>query len=125
MENKIILEPNHVNYKFDPRLKHGFIASGITFVVGSGATIALVPTVIGAIFSGMITIILTPLTFKVAYNMAAPKARKLVEKDVEQYLEKEKKLVVEWLGSVEAAFENDFNEFCSENDFKLNGEQNV
>ncbi len=121
LENKLKLEPDVVNYSFDPRLKQGLIISGITFVVGSGVTLALAPSVVGAIVSGIVTIILSAIAFKISYDKASPKARESVKNDIDGYLELTEKQVCDWLEKVVTAFEDDFYDFCSSNGFKLEG----
>jgi len=124
LENKLALDPDIVKYTFDPRLKQGLIASGITFVAGTCVTLTLVPSVVGAIVSGIVTLLLSALVFKIAYDKASPKAREIVMMDIEKYLEASQKQVSEWLEKVVAAFENDFHAFCSTNGFVLEGEPN-
>lgn len=119
--NKLELDPELMNYTSDPRLKQGLIASGTIFVVGSGVTLTLIPSVVGTIVSGLVTILLAAYTFKFAYDKAAPKARELVIKDIDEYLERSKKQVIEWLGKVEEAFESDFNNFCATSGIELKG----
>jgi len=121
LENRLKLEPDVVDYSFDPRLKQGLIVSGTTFVVGAGVTLALTPSVVGAIMSGIVTIILSAIAFKIVYDKASPKARESVKNDINSYLELTEKQVANWLGKVVTAFEDDFRNFCSSNGFKLEG----
>ncbi|QTA83800.1 Uncharacterized protein dnl_62160 [Desulfonema limicola] len=119
LKNKLAIEPNIVKYTSDPRLKQGLIASGITFVVGTGITAALAP-----IFAGIVTIVLTAFAFKFAYEKAAPKAREIIKMDIDHFLTASQRQVVEWLEKVETAFENDFSGFCAKNGFELKGKLN-
>lgn len=119
VKNKLTLEPELVNYTFDPRLKQGLIASSITLAVGTGITLIIAPHVIEAIAAGIVTIVLSGVAFKLAYDKASPQARELIKKDIDKYLETSKNQVIEWLGKVEIAFQNDFSEFCSKNGFNL------
>jgi hypothetical protein len=93
------------------------IASGITFVAGTSVTLAFVPSVVGIIVAGIITIFLSALAFKIAYDKTSPKAREIIKIDINQYLEASQNQVIEWLGKVGAAFEKDFHVFCSTNGF--------
>lgn len=122
LENKLALDPDIVKYTSDPRLKWGLIASGITFVAGTSVTLTLAPSVVGAMVTGIVTILLSALAFKLAYDKASPKARELVKMDIYQYLEASQKQILEWLGKVGTAFENDFHAFCSTIGFALEGE---
>lgn len=121
LENKLKLESDVVNYSFDPRLKQSLIVSGTTFIVGAGVSLALTPSVVGAIVSGIVTIILSAIAFKISYDKASPKARESVKNDIDSYLELTEKQVCDWLEKVATAFEDDFYEFCSSNGFKLEG----
>lgn len=120
-ENRLKLEPDVINYSFDPRQKQGLIVSGTTFIVGSGVTLALTSSVVGAIVSGIVTIILSAIAFKISYDKAAPKSRESVKNDINGYLELTEKQVCDWLEKVVTAFENDFHNFCTSNGFKLEG----
>lgn len=124
LENKIALDPDIVKYTSDPRLKQGLIASGITFVAGTGVTLTLAPNVVGAIVSGIIAILLSAFAFKIARDKASSKAREIIKMDIDQYLEVSQKQVFEWLEKVGAAFENDFHAFCATNGFALEGKSN-
>ncbi|MDR3503935.1 MAG: hypothetical protein P4L79_15295 [Legionella sp.] len=119
LENKLELESDMVVYTFDPRLKQGLIASGITFVAGIGISLTLTSSVVRAIVSGIITMLLSALAFKIVYDKASPKARELVKRDIDKYRKTSQKQVAEWLEKVETAFENDFHDFCSTNGFEL------
>jgi hypothetical protein len=121
LENELKINPNIVNYSTDPRLKQGLIAGGITFVVGSIVTkTVFIPTiVVGAIVSGLVTILLSAIAFKIAYDKAAPKSRDAVRADIDKSLEIAKLQVQTWLKSVIDAFSKDFSEFCSSNGFRL------
>jgi len=119
-KNKLKLEPNIVKYSSDPRMKQSLIAGGITLIVGTGVTITAMPTIIGAILSGLFIIVLSAL----AYNQASPKARELVKDDIEKYLTASEAQVNNWLKSVIDAFSNDLENFCSSNGFQLTGKLN-
>lgn len=121
LENKLELEPDIVDYTSDPRLKQGLIASGITFVVGAGITSTLFFSMVGAVISGMVTILLSAIAFKIAYEKASPKAREIVKNDIDQYLKTSQMQVAEWLEKTATAFDNDLTAFCSANGFELNG----
>lgn len=129
VNNKFALEPDIVRYTSDPRLMNGLIASGITFVVGTGITrvvgtgitLTLTPSFVGAIVSGIVTILLSALVFKITYDKASPKAREIIKLDIDQHLQQSQKQVMEWLKTVETAFKTDFHAFCSTNGFTEGG----
>ncbi len=121
VENKLSLEPEYVKYSSDPQLVHGLVAAGITFITGAAITgIAFIPTmVIGAIVSGIVTLILTAVAFKFAYDKAEPKAISKMIEDIDAYLESSKTQVFEWLGKVILSFDNEFKSFCSNNGWEV------
>lgn len=121
IENKLSLEPEYVKYSSDPQLVNGLVAAGITFVVGAAITgIAFIPTmVIGAIVSGIVTLILSAMAFKFAYDKAEPKAISKMIEDIEAYLENSKTQVLEWLGKVILSFDNEFKSFCGNNGWEV------
>lgn len=123
LENRLEIDPGIVKYSTDPRLKQGLIAGGITFVAGSivTATVFIPTVVIGAIVSGFITILLSAIAFKIAYDKAAPKSRETVKANIDKYLENAERQVQTWLKPVIDAFSKDFKEFCSSNGFRLEG----
>jgi len=119
LENRLTLEPDIVKYSSDPRLRQGLIIAGTTFVIGSGVTATLIPSVVGAVVSGIITILLSAIAFNIAYDKASPKARESVKSDIDSYLEETEGQVISWMKKVITAFDDDFNDFCSTNGFKL------
>jgi hypothetical protein len=121
VENKLSLEPEYVKYSSDPQLVHGLVAAGVTFITGAAITgIAFIPTlVIGAIVSGIVTLILTAVAFKFAYDKAEPKAISKMIEDIEAYLESSKTQVFEWLNKVVLSFNNEFKSFCSNNGWEV------
>jgi hypothetical protein len=119
LENRISLDPDIVKYTSDPQLKQGLISSGVTLVLGTGVTYALNLSTVGTIVSGIVTILLSAYAFKIGHNKAAPKAREIIKNDIDQYLESSQIQVLDWLQKVEAAFEKNFQTFCSTNGFLL------
>ena len=121
IENKLSLEPEYVKYSNDPQLVHGLVAAGVTFITGAAITgIAFIPTmIIGAIVSGIVTLILSAVAFKFAYDKAEPKAISKMIEDIESYLESSKTQVSEWLGKVIPSFDNEFRSFCSNNGWEV------
>lgn len=124
VHNKLSLEPEYVKYSKDPQLVEGLIAAGATFFVASASIFAtasmhglvsIPPTIVEVIVSGMVTLILSALAFKFAYDKAKPKAISAMTKDIELYLENSKKQVIDWLEKVILKFNEEFKSFCDEN----------
>ena len=121
IENKLSLEPEYIKYSSDPQLVNGLVAAGITFVAGAAITgIAFIPTtVIGAIVSGIVTLILSAVAFKFASKKAEPKAISKMIEDIDSYLESSKAQVFDWLGKVIYYFDNEFKSFCNNNGWEV------
>lgn len=120
-ENKLSLEPDVVKYTPDPRFTQGLIASGITFVVGTGITIALAPSIVETMVAGIVTVLLSAFAFKLAFDKASPKAREITKLDIKEYLKESQTQVLTWLSKVERSFNDDFHKFCSDNGFEAEG----
>ncbi|SUP46819.1 Uncharacterised protein [Vibrio metschnikovii] len=123
LENKLSLEPNVVYYASDPRLTQGLIASGITFVVGTGITVALDPSIVETIVAGVVTVLLSVFAFKLAFDKASLKAREVTKLDIDEYLKESQTQVLAWLSKVEKNFNDDFHKFCSDNGFEVEEEK--
>ena len=121
VENKLSLEPECVKYTSDPQLVQGLVAAGFTFITGAAITgIAFISKmVIGAIISGIVTLILSAVAFKFAYDKAEPKAISKMIEDIEAYLESSKTQVFEWLDKVILSFDNEFKYFCTNNGWEV------
>jgi hypothetical protein len=121
LENKLSLDSDFIRYSLDPRLKQGLITGGITLLAGSLVTTTLfIPTMaISAIISGLVTIILSAVAFKLAYNKNTENSRNKVKDDVDQYLTDSQKQLIEWLNTIIKEYKKDFNEFCKTNGFRL------
>lgn len=117
-KNQVLSKSDSVKYSIDPRLKQGLIVAGVTYIAGSSVTVVLLPTVIGSVVSGLATIIITALSFKIAYEKATPMAREKIRKDVNTYLKQAKEQIEDWLYKVQEAFEKDFEDFCKKNRIK-------
>lgn len=122
LENKLSLEPDVVKYAADPRLTKGLIASGITFVVGTSITVALIPSILGTIVAGIVTVLISAVAFKLTFDKASPKAREITKLDIDEYLKESQTQVLAWLSKVEKSFNNDFHKFCSDNGFEAERE---
>lgn len=121
LENKLSLEPDVVKYASDPRLTQGLMASGIAFVVGTGITVAVAPSIVGTIVAGIVTVLLSAFAFKLAFDKTSPKAREITKLDIDEYLKESQTQVLEWLFKVEKSFNDDFHKFCSDNGFEAEG----
>lgn len=114
-DNKNLIN-NAIEFQKDNRKRNALIASGITFVAGATGTMAMAPVcIVGAIVSGIVTIIIAAFAFKLAYDKTAIKTRANIREDVNNYLKKTEKEVELWLTEVTIAFNNELQKFIDEN----------
>lgn len=125
VENKLYLDPKNVRYSSDPRLINGIVTAGVVFIAGTAITgIAFIPMKgIKSIVGGMVTIILSAVAFKIAYNKAEHKALSKMKQDIEYYLINTKNQVTEWLSKVILSFQKEFESFCSSNGLEVSDEK--
>lgn len=114
-DNKNLIN-NAIEFQKDNRKRNALIASGITFVAGATGTMAMTPVcIVGAIVSGIVTIIIAAFAFKLAYDKTTIKTRANIREDVNNYLKKTEKEVELWLNEVTISFNNELKKFIDEN----------
>lgn len=123
-ENKLLLEPRLVGFTADPRIKQGLITSGIIFVAGTIATAATLPSIVGPIITGVATILLSVLAFRIAFDLASPRAYEFMIEDIDRYLTSAQEQVRIWLETIDEIFLRDFSAFCHENGISIETQVN-
>jgi hypothetical protein len=110
-------ESQQMQYSTDPRVKNGVIFSSSVFVAGAAITsiVFLPKMILGAVIAGVATIVLSSVTFKVAFNKTAPKAKELIKTDVFNFIDYVSDIVEQWLFTIIDRFDKDFEEFCQDN----------
>jgi hypothetical protein len=107
------LEPQTLQFSYDPRIVAGGCAAGGTLLAG-GLLISLVLTgVVGKVIAGLATLVASAAAFRVAHSAATETARRRLGADVLEYLEKSESQAREWLEDVERSFEEAFEAFAS------------
>lgn len=107
------LEPQTLQFSFDPRVVAGGIAAGGTLVAGS-LLIGLVLTgVVSRIIAGLATLVASAVAYRLAHSAGTPSARKALEADLSTYLNQSETQVSEWLAEVDRAFGDSFDKFAS------------
>jgi len=122
-ENKLKLNPSTAEYSKDPRSFNGLIAGGITFVAGSAITAIYFEkeSVLQTIVTGVFTLFLSAIAYKIAFNKSKNAARETIKQDIENYLKISESQTKEWLKEVINSFSKDFESFCSKNNFDYKG----
>ncbi len=123
-KERLYLKPSTVIYSTDPRLKDGLIASGLTFIAGTGISIALTSNDFKRTFAIAGVILLSAFAFKFAWDKASQKSREMMKRDIYEYLGKVQKQVLKWLIEVEKHFKAEFRKFCMDNGIECGGELN-
>lgn len=124
MKESFTISVENIGYSFDPRYLYGGVFAGGTLLAGGAFTtctaiFSFIPGgVIVTVISGIVTLVLSAIAFKVAFDKSAPKARKQLEEDIEKYVFQSEQKVFHWLKDIIEAFEIEFTKFCNEHNFK-------
>jgi len=127
VENRF--SPDTVTYSINPQIINGLIFSGITLITGGGITkMVFIKNAVkaghssislGAIISGITTILLSAYMFKLAYDKSETKAISKMKDDIASYLDNAKKQLREYLNGVIRYFDEEFETFCKENGLEV------
>ncbi len=129
--NNLRLNPKVVAFSFDPRLKNGLMAGGVSLLFGTGATAVTIKTAKTAsiatatvvtstvVAMGFTTLVVSALAFKLLYDKAKPKALNQIKDDIEIFLSQSENQVRSWLRSIEGFFESELKAFLSSNAVKV------
>lgn len=117
---RLLLEPEVVSFSRDPRVVNGLIAGSSTLVVGSAVTAGFFITsnLVGAIISGIATLVLSVLAYKVTYGKFTEQARNKMQHEIDSFLKTSEQQVKEWLYSIEELFKTEFNQFLDQHQLK-------
>lgn len=123
IENKLNLNPPTAEFSQDPRSLNGIIAGSITFVTGTAIAVMTFDkeSVIRTIVTGVLTLLLSAVSYKVAFNKSDNSARETIKQDIENYLKISESQTKEWLKEVIVTFSKKFDLFCSKNNFEYKG----
>ena len=116
LKNSFSLEPQTLQFSFDPRVIAGSVAAGGTLVAGGLVTGLVLTAVVSRIAAGLATLAVSAAAYRLAHSASRPSARKALEADLSAYLTQSEKAVSEWLDEVDRAFGNAFDNFASKNE---------
>lgn len=116
----LVLNPEAISFSRDPRAVNGIIAGGATFVIGSAVTTSLfmMPNLVGAIITGIATLIFSALAYKATYGKFTEQARDKLRSDINSFLTTSEQQVKEWLFSINELFDTEFNKFLIQHQLK-------
>jgi hypothetical protein len=113
LKGSFTLEPQTLQFSFDPRVMAGGVAAGGTLVAG-GLIVALVLSgVVTRIIVGLATLVASASAFRIAHSAGTASARRALESDVTDYLAHSEEQVSQWLASVERSFVKAFDKFVA------------
>ena len=111
IEQSFTLEPESLEFSFDPRKIAGGVAAGVTATAGGLMTALLLCGLVSRLAGGIATLAASAFAFKITYKATTDTARKWLRDDVEGYVTCSEQQVSSWLASVEEYFVAAFEEF--------------
>ena len=105
------LEPESLQFSFDPRIIAGGVAASVTAAAGGLMTALLLSGLISRILGGVVTLIASALTFRIAHTATTSTALKRLRNEVNDYVTQSEQQVSSWLANVEDFFVSAFEEF--------------
>jgi len=107
------LEPETLQFSFDPRVVAGSVAAGSTLVAGGLIAGLALAGVLSRIIAGLATLVASAIAYRLAHSAATARARRALESDLLAYLDHAKTQVSEWLEGVDRAFGEAFDQFAA------------
>lgn len=107
------LEPQTLQFSFDPRVVAGGVAAGGTLVAGGLIVGLVLAGVLSRIIAGLATLVASAVAYRFAHSAGTASARRAIESDLSAYLAQSEAQVSEWLEGVERSFVEAFDKFAS------------
>lgn len=114
LKGSFTLEPQTLQFSFDPRVVAGGVAAGGTLVAGGLIVGLVLGGVVARIIAGLATLVASAFAFRVAHSAGTTSARRALEADVTTYVAQSEQQVSEWLGSVDRSFVEAFDKFAAD-----------
>ena len=105
------LEPESLQFSFDPRVIAGGAAASATAAAGGLMTALLLSGLISRILGGVATLIASAIAFRIAHSATTGTALQWLRNDVDAYVTQSEQQVSAWLANVEDFFVSAFEEF--------------
>ena len=111
VKDSFSLEPETLQFSFDPRVIAGGVAAGGTASAGGMVMALLLNGALSRIVAGLVTLVASTLAFRMAHGAATGTARQRLNDDVHDYVERSERHVSSWLASVGQYFMSEFEAF--------------
>ncbi len=119
LKGTFTLEPQTLQFSFDPRIVSGSVAAGGALVTGGLIVGLVLGGVVARIIAGLATLVASAFAFRVAHQAGTSSARRTLESDITTYLAQSEEQVSDWLTSVERSFVEAFDKFAVEHGIQL------
>ena len=111
IEQSFTLEPESLEFSFDPRKIAGGVAAGVTATAGGLMTALLLSGLIPRLVGGAVTLVASAAAFRIAHTATTGIALQRLRSDVDAYVTRSEHHVSSWLANVEDFFVSAFEEF--------------
>lgn len=105
------LEPESLEFSFDPRRIAGGVATGVTVATGGLMTALLLSGLIPRLVGGAATLVASAVACRIAHTATTGTALQQLRNEVDDYVTQSEQQVSSWLASVEEYFVAAFKEF--------------
>ena len=111
VKRSFTLEPESLEFSFDPRVIVGGFATGMTATAGGLMTALLLSGLIPRLVGGAATLVASAVAFRIAHTAATDTALQRLRNEVDDYVRQSEQQVSSWLANVEDFFVSAFEEF--------------
>ncbi len=111
VKQSFALEPESLEFSFDPRVIVGGFAAGVTATAGGLMTALLLSGLIPRILGGVTTLVASAVAFRIAHTATTGTALQRLRNEVGDYVTQSEQQVSSWLANVEEFFVSAFEEF--------------
>ena len=105
------LEPESLEFSFDPRMIAGGVATGVTAATGGLMTALLLSGLIPRLVGGAATLVASAVACRIAHAATTGTALQRLRNEVNDYMTQSEQQVSSWLASVEEYFVAAFEKF--------------
>lgn len=112
LKSSYTLEPQTLQFSFDPRVIAGGVAAGGTLVAGGLIVGIVLSSLVSRVIAGLATLVASAVAFRLAHSAGTGSAKKALEADVSKYLSESEAQVSSWLAEVDQAFGDAFDKFA-------------
>ena len=111
VKKSFTLEPESLEFSFDPRVIAGRVAASATAAAGGLITALFLSELISRIVGGVATLVASAVAFRIAHTATTGTAFQRLQEDMDDYLTHSEQQVSSWLVDIEEYFVSAFKEF--------------